>query len=144
MFLEVRAREVGAKRLERAPRGRRRGWLQRRAGDALTVLVVVSALGVRDEGDGLEAGALEAARDEGVRELGTAWHPELEDDTVQVFDGAVIGRVGAFASHAELVGGRGEVAGEVEGDGVLAQVAMPPSTGTGCQQHAAVATAGKG
>jgi hypothetical protein len=92
------------------------GW-RRRAGRDLAVLVGVT-FGVRDEGDGIKAGALELAGDEGVLEGRRAGDAEAEDDVRKVLGPAVAHRVGAGAEHAKLLGGGGVVAVEVEGDGV--------------------------
>lgn len=84
----------------------------------MAVLVPV-AFGVRDEGDGVEASAVELADDEGVREAGRAGDAEAEHGVGEVFGGpAVVLSVGASAEHAKLGGGGRVVAVEVEGDGL--------------------------
>jgi len=98
------------RRHESAPRGglRLHGCWGARGTPA--VLVDVVALGVRDEGDGLEVGSLKSAGDEGVGEAGTAGNAEAEGDVRVVFYGAAghgSSVLGARADHAEFSrGGR--------------------------------------
>jgi len=149
-FLEVRAREAGAKRLERAPRGRGRRWRRRRAGGALGAIVVGVAVvfDVRDERDGVEASAPDAAGDEGVRDAGRVGDAEVEVDAGEALvGGAVLVGIGACASHAKLRGGGavGVVTLDGESDRVTAHVAMVVSPPMGSHVVALlVAAAGKG
>lgn len=123
------AREVGLERLERAPRGVRRHG--RRARRSLLTVHVAVVLDVRDEGYGLEVGAVEEAGDERVGEAGSVRDAEVEVDVPEVFDGAAIDGVAARAAdNAKFAGSGAVVSMEDERcDQLTHQVAMAPSAG---------------
>lgn len=86
-----------------------------RAGGALRV--GVSLLGVGEEKDGLEGvGVLEAAGDEGVRQVGGAGVADVEHDAEEVHRRTVGRASGAGADHAELTGRGRVVPVQVEAD----------------------------
>jgi hypothetical protein len=91
---------------------------RRRAGGAL--FVHVALLSVGDEGDGLEGAvgvsALEAAVDEGPRQVGGAGEANAEHNGEEVHGFAVRRASRAGADHAELAGGGRVVSLQAEGD----------------------------